>query len=353
MSSTDLMRTETELPRIIISTGEPAGIGPDITIQISQEDIHADIVAIGDPNLLRNRASALGLPLSLTEFDAATKQKHIAKSLRIIPVKTKTSTIPGQLNTDNAEYVLTLLKTACAGCIDKTFDAMVTAPVQKSIINDAGYLFSGHTEFLAENCNQGCPVMMLANNVLKVALVTTHLPLSKVSAAITKETLSRVLKIVDNDLRNKFSINHPRILVCGLNPHAGEGGHLGNEENDIIIPVLNELTNQGLHLTGPHPADTAFTSEMINNFDVVVAMYHDQGLPVLKSLGFGETVNITLGLPIIRTSVDHGTALHLAGTGNASSSSLMTAIKCAIDMTCNKPVMFASSNSVSSMNIHG
>lgn len=346
------MRTDTELPRILISTGEPAGIGPDITIQVSQEDIYADIVAIGDPNLLRNRASDLGLPLSLTEFDAATKQKHIAKSLRIIPVKTKTSTIPGQLNIDNAEYVLTLLKTACAGCIDKTFDAMVTAPVQKSIINDAGYLFSGHTEFLAENCNQGFPVMMLANNVLKVALVTTHIPLTKVSAAITKETLSRVLKIVDNDLRNKFSINHPRILVCGLNPHAGEGGHLGNEENDIIIPVLNELTNQGLHLTGPHPADTVFTSEMINNSDVIVAMYHDQGLPVLKSLGFGETVNITLGLPIIRTSVDHGTALHLAGTGNASSSSLMAAIKCAMDMTCHKPVMFASSNSVSSMIIH-
>lgn len=346
------MRTDTELPRILISTGEPAGIGPDITIQVSQEDIYADIVAIGDPDLLRNRASALDLPLSLTEFDAATKQKHIAKSLRIIPVKTKTSTIPGQLNTDNAEYVLTLLKTACAGCIDKTFDAMVTAPVQKSIINDAGYLFSGHTEFLAENCNQGFPVMMLANNVLKVALVTTHIPLTKVSAAITKETLSRVLKIVDNDLRNKFSINHPRILVCGLNPHAGEGGHLGNEENDIIIPVLNELTNQGLHLTGPHPADTAFTSEMINNSDVIVAMYHDQGLPVLKSLGFGETVNITLGLPIIRTSVDHGTALHLAGTGNASSSSLMAAIKCAMDMTCHKPDMFASSNSVSSMIIH-
>lgn len=346
------MRTDTELPRILISTGEPAGIGPDITIQVSQEDIYADIVAIGDPDLLRNRASALGLPLSLTEFDAATKQKHIAKSLRIIPVKTKTSTIPGQLNTDNAEYVLTLLKTACAGCIDKTFDAMVTAPVQKSIINDAGYLFSGHTEFLAENCNQSFPVMMLANNVLKVALVTTHIPLTKVSAAITKETLSRVLKIVDNDLRNKFSINHPRILVCGLNPHAGEGGHLGNEENDIIIPVLNELTNQGLHLTGPHPADTVFTSEMINKSDVIVAMYHDQGLPVLKSLGFGETVNITLGLPIIRTSVDHGTALHLAGTGNASSSSLMAAIKCAMDMTCYKPDMFASSNSVSSMIIH-
>ncbi len=347
------MRADTELPRIIISTGEPAGIGPDITIQIAQKDIPADIVAIGDPDLLQNRASRLGLPLSLTEFDEDSKQKHLAKSLRIIPVKTETPVVQGQLDPDNAKYVLALLKMACTGCIDKKFDAMVTAPVQKSIINDAGYSFSGHTEYLADICNQSFPVMMLANNMLKVALVTTHLPLAKVSAAITKETLLQVLKIVDNDLRTKFSINHPRILVCGLNPHAGEGGHLGTEEKDIIVPVLNELRNQGLNITGPQPADTAFTSEMISNSDVIVAMYHDQGLPVLKSLGFGETVNITLGLPIVRTSVDHGTALHLAGTGNASSSSLMAAIKCAMDMTCNKPDMFAASNSVSSMTIHG
>jgi len=289
----------------------------------------------------------------LTEFDEDSKQKHLAKSLRIIPVKTETPVVQGQLDPDNAKYVLALLKMACTGCIDKKFDAMVTAPVQKSIINDAGYSFSGHTEYLADICHQSFPVMMLANNMLKVALVTTHLPLAKVSAAITKETLLQVLKIVDNDLRTKFSINHPRILVCGLNPHAGEGGHLGTEEKDIIVPVLNELRNQGLNITGPQPADTAFTSEMISNSDVIVAMYHDQGLPVLKSLGFGETVNITLGLSIVRTSVDHGTALHLAGTGNASSSSLLAAIKCAMDMTCNKPDMFAASNSVSSMTIHG
>ena len=339
------MRTDTELPRIIISTGEPAGIGPDITIMIAQKNIPADIVAIGDPNLLQNRASVLGLPLSLTEFEAATKQKHIAKNLRIIPVKTETLAIPGQLDPDNAKYVLTLLKTACTRCIDKIFDAMVTAPVQKSIINDAGYSFSGHTEYLADVCNQSFPVMMLANNMLKVALVTTHLPLSKVSASITKETLLQVLKIVDNDLRNKFSINHPRILVCSLNPHAGEGGYLGNEEKDIIIPVLNKLRNQGLRITGPQPADTAFTSEMISNSDVIVAMYHDQGLPVLKSLGFGETVNITLGLPIVRTSVDHGTALHLAGTGKASPSSLITAIQCAINMTGRKHDLSVSSDS--------
>lgn len=347
------MMANTEIPRIIICTGEPAGIGPDITIQIAQNNINADIVAIGDPHLLQNRASALGLSLSLIEFDGTIKQKHVAKSLRIIPVETETPAIPGELDPDNAEYVLTLLKTACLGCLDKRFDAMVTAPVQKSIINDAGHTFSGHTEFLANLCEQAAPVMMLANNVLKVALVTTHLPLSKVSASITKENLMQVLKIVDKDLRDKFSINHPRILVCGLNPHAGEMGHLGSEENDIIIPAINTLKDQCLDLTGPHPADTAFTPEMIDNFDVIVAMYHDQGLPVLKSMGFGETVNITLGLPIIRTSVDHGTALHLAGTGNASSSSLMEAVKYAIKMTHNRLCRSESSGLTSTLSANG
>ncbi|RKZ50033.1 MAG: 4-hydroxythreonine-4-phosphate dehydrogenase PdxA [Gammaproteobacteria bacterium] len=329
------MRGNNDLPRIIITTGEPAGIGPDITVQIAQKNINADIVAIGDPDLLQDRASLLGLPLSLTTFDDAYKQKHVAKTLRIIPVKTETHTIAGKLDVHNAEYVLTLLKTACTACLNNEFDAMVTAPVQKSIINDAAIAFSGHTEFLADLCQQATPVMMLENKLLRVALVTTHLPLSKVSDAITKDKLTEVLQIVDKDLRDKFSINKPRILVCGLNPHAGENGHLGNEENEIIIPVINTLRDQGLDLTGPQPADTAFTQEMIDSFDVVVAMYHDQGLPVLKSLGFGETVNITLGLPIVRTSVDHGTALHLAGTGNASCSSLMEAIQSAIDLSSN------------------
>ena len=329
------MKVNAELPRIIITTGEPAGIGPDITVQIAQENINADIVAIGDPDLLQDRAYLLGLPLSLIKFDEAHKQKHVAKSLRIISVKTETHTIAGKLDTDNAEYVLTLLKTACTACLDNQFDAMVTAPVQKSIINDAGIAFSGHTEFLADLCQQATPVMMLANKLLRVALVTTHLPLSRVSDAITKEKLSQVLQIVDKDLRDKFSINKPRILVCGLNPHAGENGHLGDEENEIIIPIINTLKDQGMDLTGPQPADTAFTQEMIDSFDVIVAMYHDQGLPVLKSLGFGETVNVTLGLPIVRTSVDHGTAIHLAGTGNASCSSLMEAIQYAMDLSCN------------------
>ena len=218
------MRTNADLPRIIITTGEPAGIGPDITVQIAQEKIDADIVVIGDPNLLQDRASALGLPLRLVEFDAAIQQKHISESLRIVPLETDAPVIAGQLDQDNAEYVLAQLQTACAGCLDKKFDAMVTAPVQKSIINDAGIMFSGHTEFLADLCHQATPVMMLVNKALKVALVTTHLPLSKVSAAITKENLTQVLQIVNNDLRTKFSIKDPCILVCGLNPHAGEGG---------------------------------------------------------------------------------------------------------------------------------
>ena len=347
------MRVNTDLPRIIITTGEPAGIGPDITVQIAQENINADIVAIGDPDLLQDRASLLGLPLSLIKFDDAHNQKHVAESLRIIPVKTETRPVAGKLDSDNAEYVLTLLKTACTACLKNEFDAMVTAPVQKSIINDAGITFSGHTEYLADLCHQAAPVMMLANNVLRVALVTTHLPLSKVSDAITKEELTQVLRIVDKDLRDKFSINKPRILVCGLNPHAGEGGHLGNEENEIIIPVINTLMDQGLDLTGPQPADTAFTQEMIDSFDVIVAMYHDQGLPVLKSMGFGETVNITLGLPIVRTSVDHGTALHLAGTGDASSSSLMEAIQSAIDLSSNTSNHSASVDTAASLILNG
>ena len=326
------MKSRADIPRIVISTGEPAGIGPDITIQIAQENIDADIVAIGDPDLFQDRAALIGLPLSLIEFDDAIKQKHIAKSLRIIPLGTDTPAIAGRLDSQNAAYVLAQLKIACTACLENKFEAMVTAPVQKSVINDAGILFTGHTEFLANLCNQAAPVMMLANKILRVALVTTHLPLSKVSDAITKDHLIQVLQIVDKDLRTRFSIKSPRILVCGLNPHAGENGHLGNEENEIIIPVINRLKDQGLDLTGPQAADTAFTQEMIERFDVIVAMYHDQGLPVLKSQGFGETVNITLGLPIIRTSVDHGTALHLAGTGNTSCSSLTEAVQCAIDM---------------------
>lgn len=323
------------LVRIIISTGEPAGIGPDITIKIAQKDIHADITAIGDPDLLKERADSLGLPINLLEYNGDDNQRHQPGKLRIIPLKTSMPVTAGQLNRDNVDYVLTQLKTACTGCLNKEFDAMVTAPVQKSIINDAGHTFSGHTEFLAELCHQATPVMMLANKALKIALVTTHLPLVNVSTSITRGKLYKSLKIIHRDLQKRFLIDNPAILVCGLNPHAGEAGHLGGEEQNIITPVIAKLVKQGLNLTGPQAADTAFTPSMNNNFDVIVTMYHDQGLPVLKAMDFGNIVNITLGLPIIRTSVDHGTALELAASGNASSSSIMAAVKYAIKISTN------------------
>lgn len=322
------------LPRIVISTGEPAGIGPDITIQISQQHINADITAIGDPDLLRQRAELMGLPLKLFECDASSNKHAVAGELKIIPLKTARSVTAGQLDRHNSDYVLQQLETAYQGCRDKKFDAIVTAPVQKSIINDAGYSFSGHTEFFADLCDSK-PVMMLADSTLRVALVTTHLPLSEVAAAITEQHLTEVLEIVHRELQNKFLLKEPAILVCGLNPHAGEDGHLGKEEKNIITPTLNKLRKQGMNLTGPQAADTAFTKTMIRNSDIIVAMYHDQGLPALKAIGFNEIANITLGLPIIRTSVDHGTALNLAGTGLASSSSLMQAIRQALQIAEN------------------
>jgi 4-hydroxythreonine-4-phosphate dehydrogenase len=243
----------------------------------------------------------------------------------------------GQLNAENARYVLQLLDIAADGCLRGNFDAMVTAPVQKSIINDAGIAFSGHTEYLAERTGAALPVMMLASSSLRVALATTHLPLTAVSAAITPTLLEHVLRILDNDLRQRFHLPAPRIMVCGLNPHAGEGGHLGREEIEVISPVISTLRAQGMQLTGPVPADTAFTPHQLEKADAVLAMYHDQGLPVLKYAGFGNAVNITLGLPIVRTSVDHGTALPLAGTGQADAGSLIAAVEMAIGMVTKKP----------------
>ena len=326
------MRAELTRARIIISSGEPAGVGPDLVVQIAQRAIDAEIIVVGDPDLLKHRAEQLGLPLSLNEFDETKTTCHRAGRLVLIPVTVATPPIVGRPDPKNAKYVLTLLKTACTFCLDQPKTAIVTAPVQKSVINKAGFAFSGHTEFFASFFNQTTPVMLLANDVLKVALVTTHLPLSEISGVVTKSHLTQVLKIVHRDLGKRFAIHKPRILVCGLNPHAGEDGYLGQEEITIINPTLKLLKEQGLDITGPHPADTAFTPDMLERFDVFVAMYHDQGLPVVKALGFRETVNITLGLPIIRTSVDHGTALTLAGTGKASAASLMQAIHYAITM---------------------
>ena len=320
-------------PLLAITPGEPAGIGPDITIQIAQHPQQAALVAIASPALLKERAALLGLPLTLHPFVAGQSHPPLpAGELYICAVELATVVEPGQLSPTNANYVLATLTRAAQGCVDGEFAAMVTAPVHKGIINDAGCAFSGHTEFLADHTDTELVVMMLATEGLRVALATTHLPLAEVPTAITEQTLTRVIRILQADMVSKFGIKKPRILVCGLNPHAGEGGHLGREEIEIIEPTLDKLRAENINLIGPLPADTLFTPKYLEQADAVLAMYHDQGLPVLKHLGFGNAVNITLGLPIIRTSVDHGTALDLAGTGTADAGSLQTAINYALDM---------------------
>ena len=320
------------IPRIAITAGEPAGIGPDIVVTLAQQPCTAELVVFADPDLLKQRAHLLGMPLQLEEHDpskAASCHKpghlYIQRSELAEPAK------PGLLNKANAPYVLSSLRSAIDRCLDRTFQAMVTAPVQKSVINDAGIPFSGHTEFLAEATETAQVVMMLATKALRVALATTHLPLSDVSAAITQASLTQGLEILHHDLNSKFGVASPKIAVLGLNPHAGEGGHLGREEIETIIPALKLLRTKGYDLVGPLPADTAFNPKTLSECDAVYAMYHDQGLPVLKYSGFGEAVNITLGLPIVRTSVDHGTALDLAGTGSASAASLGLAVEVAIE----------------------
>jgi len=317
---------------LALTPGEPAGIGPDLTITLAQTQQSIPIVAIADAELLESRAKILGLPLTLISTQGQIpKEPAPAGHLYIDEVKLKVPSQTGQLNKSNAPYVLETIKKATLGCMQKQYSALVTGPVHKGIINDAGISFTGHTEFLAE-LTQSYPVMMLACPGLRVALVTTHLPISQVSEAITEETLTTVTTLLHQDLMNKFHINNPRILVCGLNPHAGEDGHLGMEEIEIITPTLNKLRKQGMDLIGPLPADTLFNEKHLETADAVLAMYHDQGLPVLKYKGFGEAVNITLGLPVIRTSVDHGTALDLAGTGKANIGSLNSAITAAIEM---------------------
>jgi len=320
-------------PRIALTPGEPAGIGPDLCVMLAQRAHAAELVAVCDPTLLQQRAELLGLPLALAPADAdSPPTPQPPGTLRIHAAGTLAAPVrPGRLDSANAGYVLATLAAACDGCLDGRYAAMVTAPVHKGIINDAGLPFTGHTEFLAARCDAE-PVMMLAAPGLRVALATTHLPLAAVPAAVTRETLTRVLTILDAELRTRFGVARPRILVCGLNPHAGEGGHLGHEEQDVIVPALQALRAGGLDLIGPLPADTAFVPRQLQAADAVLAMYHDQGLPVLKHLGFGRAVNITLGLPIIRTSVDHGTALDLAGSGQADAGSLDAALELALRM---------------------
>jgi 4-hydroxythreonine-4-phosphate dehydrogenase len=321
------------ISRLALTPGEPAGLGPDLCIRIAQRDWQSELIAVADPAVLNDRAAILGLDLKLTIWDPATPATaHRAGTLKVMPSATLSAPVhPGLLEPANAGYVVKSLLAACDGCLSGRFDALVTGPVHKGVINDAGLPFSGHTELLAARCGAD-PVMMLVAPGLRVALVTTHLPLTRVSQAITADVLSRVLHTLDRDLRSRFDIPHPRILVCGLNPHAGEGGHLGREEIEVIEPVLARLRNEGLDLTGPLPADTAFVPPRIAEADAILAMYHDQGLPVLKHLGFGRAVNVTLGLPIVRTSVDHGTALDLAGSGQGDTGSLEAAIAYAESM---------------------
>ena len=319
--------------RLAITAGEPAGIGPDLCLMLAQHPSPCERVIIADPQLLRDRAQQLGLPVELLPFDPdALPVAQAAGQLHVLPVTLGTACTPGQLDAGNSAYVLKTLRLAGEGALSGLFDAIVTAPVHKGIINEAGVPFSGHTEFFAEQTATDQVVMMLACPGLRVALATTHLPLRQVADAITGPLIERVVRILHSDLVNKFGLSTPRILVCGLNPHAGEDGHLGREELDIIIPALERLRNEGIELIGPLPADTLFTPKHLDQADAVFAMYHDQGLPVLKHKGFGNAVNITLGMPIIRTSVDHGTALDLAGTGQANPGSLQVAIDTAIQM---------------------
>lgn len=317
------------LLRIALTPGEPAGIGPDLCLLLAAPPADVELVLVADPELLQARAALRGLAFSALPFDPAVPAGgHIT----VLPVRLHAAVQAGRLDPRNARYVLDTLDTAIAGCRDGRFHALVTGPVHKAVINDAGIAFTGHTEYLAAATGTAQVVMMLATEGLRVALVTTHLPLREVSTAITAARLEQVIRVLHKDLQTRFGIDQPRIKVCGLNPHAGEDGHLGREEIDIITPVLEKLRATGMHLDGPLPADTVFTPQHMAASDALLAMYHDQGLPVLKHLGFGRAVNITLGLPIIRTSVDHGTALDRAGSGRVDGGSLQLAIDSAVRM---------------------
>lgn len=326
------------IPRIVITSGEPAGVGPDACVALAQTAWDADIVVAADAGLLAATAAALRLPLSIERYDSSKPSSaHRAGILKVMHIPTARAVVAGRPDAANAAYVIDMLDRACDGCLNGEFAAMVTAPVQKSTLMDAGYAFTGHTEYLADRTRAALPVMLLASDRLRVALVTTHLALADVPRAITRERLRATLRIVSFGLERHFSLAVPRIAVLGLNPHAGEAGHLGREEIDVIEPVIQELRAEGLDLQGPVPADTAFTPGFLSTADVIVAMYHDQGLPVIKHVGFGHAVNVTLGLPILRTSVDHGTALTLARTGKADPGSLRAALALAIDLAGTGP----------------
>lgn len=324
--------------RIAITPGEPAGIGPDLVIAIAQQPWPVQLVIVGSKALLAQRAKQLNLPITLIDYDANLEATPQAKStLTIVDIPLAEPTTAGTLNVNNGAYVVETLKVACDKNMSGEFDAIVTGPVHKGLINKAGVSFSGHTEYFASQANCSDVVMMLATKGLRVALVTTHIPLAYVAKAITFERLQKVTRILHQDLQSKFGIASPKIYACGINPHAGEDGHLGREEIDVMEPAFAELRNEGINIIGPLPADTIFQEKYLKDADAILSMYHDQGLPVLKYKGFGSSVNITLGLPFIRTSVDHGTALELAGTGEADSGSMIEAITNAINLAnCSK-----------------
>jgi len=323
------------IPTLALTAGEPAGIGPDLCVQVAQQPLSCNLVVIADRELLLARAHQLQLPLKLIDVSSITPSQHKAGSLQVLHIPLAAPAIPGTLNSANAHYVLATLQYAVEACRAGQFDGMVTAPVHKGVINDAGITFTGHTEYLSQLTHSPV-VMMLVGGGMRVTLATTHLPLRDVAAAITADRIESKLRIIQRDLIARFMLDKPRIAVAGLNPHAGESGHLGREEIDIIIPVLNKLRAEGMHLIGPIPADTLFNPSQLNQYDCIFTMYHDQGLPVLKHASFGGGVNVTLGLPIIRTSVDHGTALELAATGRAQTGSLLAAIEMAIQLAKNQ-----------------
>ncbi len=320
------------IARIALTSGEPAGIGPELCLSLAREALDCDLVCLADRDLLAERAHQLSLPVSLQDYDAGTRRRHSARQLTVLHQPLAAPSSPGKLDPRNARHVLSMLDRAIDGTVAGEFDAIVTAPVHKGTINDAGVPFRGHTEYLAERTGGARPVMMLVSGSMRVALATTHLPLREVSPSITIESLCEIGEILHRDLGRWWGIAAPRIAVCGLNPHAGEGGHLGDEEIRVIAPAVARLRERGILVTGPVPADTIFVPRLLAGCDVVLAMYHDQGLPVIKHAGFDRAVNVTLGLPILRTSVDHGTALELAGTGRADAGSLLAAIRLAVTM---------------------
>jgi 4-hydroxythreonine-4-phosphate dehydrogenase len=314
---------------LAVTAGEPAGIGPELCLALADYQWSDRIVVIGDPDMLAERADALGLDVPIREYRG--RHEPDAAGLNVLPVPLVNRAVCGTLDPTNARSLLDGLDRGVDGCLSGEFAALVTAPLQKSVINDAGIPFSGHTEYLAERTGGGLPVMLLAADTLRIALATTHLPLRDVADALTTDGIAAVIRILDADLRSRFGIEQPEIIVCGLNPHAGESGHLGTEDDAIIRPAVARCRAEGINARGPLPADTAVTPAA-GQRDVILAMYHDQGLPVIKYAGFGQVVNVTLGLPIVRTSVDHGTALDIAGTGKANADSLLAAVALADEL---------------------